>query len=343
MSLRTRRLSAGRGRGRTLCLESDRDRRPAAGGAAAADIWAPYDVAGRRQPRRRSRRVGVDARRRRAASSPRAEQQAQLAALERDAFTKGYAQGERAGLEAGGKRAEAMLRRLAQTLEELSGLRDNMVRQTERELVQLSVAIARRILQREVSVDPELTAALAHIALERLGGAAPATVRLHPDDYTIVTAGQVTPLGGRQVEILPDPSVSRGGCLVESEFGYINASVDAQVDEIARAVLGERGPRRPRASGSRLMAVIDFASGFSLARYHEQVKAADPLPMVGQVVRTVGLLVESQGPARPGRRAVRTRLARRRAAADARGRRLPRQPAAVGAARQHHRASGRAT
>ena len=38
------------------------------------------------------------------------QQQERLAALEREAFTKGYAQGERAGLEAGGKRAEAMLR-----------------------------------------------------------------------------------------------------------------------------------------------------------------------------------------------------------------------------------------
>jgi len=206
----------------------------------AADVWAPFESHGQTS----ARGNGAAASTITAAEpfQPSAEQQSQLAALERDAFTKGYAQGERAGLEAGGKRAEAMLRRLAQTLEELSGLRDNMVRQTERELVQLSVAIARRILQREMSVDPELTAALAHIALERLGGAAPATVRLHPDDYTIVTAGQVTPLSGRQVEILPDPSVSRGGCLVESEFGYINASVDAQVDEIARAVLGDAVP-----------------------------------------------------------------------------------------------------
>jgi flagellar assembly protein FliH len=208
--------------------------------AAAADIWAPYESQGHASATGAGTSAPIPA----VAEpfQPTAEQQTQLAALERDAFTKGYAQGERAGLEAGGKRAEAMLRRLAQTLEELAGLRDNMIRQTERELVQLSVAIARRILQRETSVDPELTAALAHIALERLGGAAPATVRLHPDDYTIVTAGQVTPLSGRQVEILPDPSVSRGGCLVETEFGYINASVDAQVDEIARAVLGEAVP-----------------------------------------------------------------------------------------------------
>ena len=40
--------------------------------------------------------------------------------------------------------------------------------------------------------------------------------------------------------------MARGGCLVESEFGFINASVDAQVDEIARAVLGDVPPAQGR-------------------------------------------------------------------------------------------------
>ncbi len=44
------------------------------------------------------------------------------------------------------------------------------------------------------------------------------------------------------------------------------------------------------------MDAIDAAGGFSLARYREQVDRIDPLPMVGEVVRTVGLLVESRGP-----------------------------------------------
>ncbi len=238
MSLKTRRLLAG-----AVAIERFAwGPRAADGHIEAPDsaaIWAPYDQQARSTA---AGRVVGGGPLTQEVYQPTAEQQAQLAALERDAFTKGYAQGERAGLEAGGKRAEAMLRRLAQTLEELSGLRDNMVRQTERELVQLSVAIARRILQREVSVDAELTAALAHIALERLGGSAPATVRLHPDDYANVMAGHVAPLGGRQVQILADAAVSRGGCLVESEYGFIDASMDAQVDEIARAVLGESVP-----------------------------------------------------------------------------------------------------
>lgn len=167
------------------------------------------------------------------------EQQAHLAALERDAFTKGYAQGERAGLEAGGQRAEAMLRRLAATLEELGTLRDQMVRQTEQQLVELSLAIARRILHREASLDPELAGALAHVALERLGPSSPAVVRLHPDDYSTVTNHQADLWNGRAVKVVPDPAVARGGCLVESDFGYIDASVDAQLDEVARAMLGD--------------------------------------------------------------------------------------------------------
>src|SRR5262245_42268574 len=58
------------------------------------------------------------------------------ASLEREAFTKGYAQGERAGAEAAATRAEGMLRRLKDTLEELTTLRADMLHRTERQIVQ---------------------------------------------------------------------------------------------------------------------------------------------------------------------------------------------------------------
>jgi len=60
---------------------------------------------------------------------------AHLAALERDAFSKGYAQGERAGAEAAGKRGEVMLRRLTDTINELTTLREQMIHHTERQMV----------------------------------------------------------------------------------------------------------------------------------------------------------------------------------------------------------------
>jgi flagellar assembly protein FliH len=167
-----------------------------------------------------------------------AEHQARLAALEREAFTKGYAQGERAGLEAGGKRAEAMLRRVAQTLEELGGLRQTLIQETERQMVQLALTLARRVVHREVSLDPELVAALAHVALERLGTTAPATIRLNPEDYTIV-AQDGARWGSATVSVVPDPSIARGGCLVESEFGSVDGTIERQFDELSRALFGD--------------------------------------------------------------------------------------------------------
>ena len=167
-----------------------------------------------------------------------AEHQARLAALVREAFTKGYAQGERAGLEAGGKRAEAMLRRVAQTIEELGGLRQTLIQETEREMVQLALTLARRVVHREVSLDPELAAALAHVALERLGTNTPATIRLNPEDYTVVTRDGAR-WGGQTVTVVPDPSISRGGCLVESAFGSVDATIERQFDELSRALFGE--------------------------------------------------------------------------------------------------------
>jgi flagellar assembly protein FliH len=163
------------------------------------------------------------------------EHQARLAALEREAFTKGYAQGERAGLEAGGKRAEAMLRRVAQTIEELGGLRQTLVHETERQMVQLALTLARRVVHREVTLDPELAAALAHVALERLGTTAPATIRMNPEDYTIV-AEDASRWSGTPVTVVPDPSIARGGCLVESEFGSVDATIERQFDELTRAL-----------------------------------------------------------------------------------------------------------
>jgi flagellar assembly protein FliH len=164
---------------------------------------------------------------------------ARLAALERDAFSKGFAQGERAGGEAAAQRAEAMLRRLTETLEELTTLRQQMIHETERQMVQLALAIARRVVHREVSIDHDLLIAMARVALDRLGESAQVTVRLSPEDFEATSAVRSAQWTGSHVTVVADARVGRGGCRVESEFGAMDAGVDGQIHEIARALLGE--------------------------------------------------------------------------------------------------------
>lgn len=170
-----------------------------------------------------------------AAAPEPAEARPSFAELEREAFMKGYAQGERAGAEAAAKRGDATLRRLAQTVEELAGLRTELIQKTERQVVELALAIAGRVLRREVSIDRELLIAMARIALERLGENTSATIRLNPDDYAFI--GAKAQVGDSSlVRVVADPLVSTGGCLVQSDFGLIDAGIDAQLGEMAAAL-----------------------------------------------------------------------------------------------------------
>ncbi len=172
--------------------------------------------------------------------APIEEARPSFAELEREAFTKGYAQGERAGAEASARRGEAALRRLAQTIEELSNLRAELLQKTERQVVELALAIAVRVLRREVSVDRELLIAMAKVALERLGENTSATIRLNPEDYAVI--GAQAHLGEHDVvRVVADPLVSSGGCLVQSDFGLIDAGIDPQLGEVA-AALGVAAP-----------------------------------------------------------------------------------------------------
>jgi flagellar assembly protein FliH len=160
-----------------------------------------------------------------------------LSHLEREAFVKGYAQGERSGGEATTKQGEAMLRRLAATIDEVASLRTELMRRTERELVNLALVLAERIVRREVSLDRELLVTMARVAIDRLGERASATIRLNPADHAALTAGRTVPLAG-PVEVVADPHVSRGGCLVRSDFGLMDLGIEAQINELSRALLG---------------------------------------------------------------------------------------------------------
>jgi flagellar assembly protein FliH len=126
-----------------------------------------------------------------------------------------------------------------------------MIHRTERQLVQLALAIARRVVQREISLDRALLAGMARVALDRLGEHASATVRLHPDDYAVVTAGAPAADPDAHVRLVADPLVGRGSCLVQSDFGFMDVSPQAQFDELARALLDDAEPV-PAPAGSRM-------------------------------------------------------------------------------------------
>jgi flagellar assembly protein FliH len=170
------------------------------------------------------------------------------AALEREAFARGYAQGERAAADAARVQIEAVLDRVAETLQELGGLRRAILRDAERDMVQLSLAIAQRVVRREVFIDREVVVAIARVALERLGEKQGVTVRMHPDDHAYALARHGAQWVGEGIAVIADADVPAGGCRVTSPGGTIDAGIDAQFAELARGMLPEGDARSSHAA-----------------------------------------------------------------------------------------------
>ena len=161
-------------------------------------------------------------------------------ALEHEAFTKGFAHGEREGLAAAAKKSEALIARLSGTIDDIAALRAGMLHKTERDVVRMALAIAERVIHRALDVDPELLLAMSRVAIDRLGDGIAATIHLHPDDHRAMMAVRAKHPESvpSAVAIQPDLTVPRGGCIVRSEFGVIDLGIDAQVAELSRALLG---------------------------------------------------------------------------------------------------------
>lgn len=153
-----------------------------------------------------------------------------------EARQAGWLQGHAAALEENAAVHNQLVERLARSVEEVSGLKQRLRREAERELVELSLAIARRILHREMTVDPEALHGIVVAALSRLDQREISEVRVHPEQAPFIQACLAAMGLPQRIEVLPDRSLERGGLILKTGRGNIDASVETQLAEISRGL-----------------------------------------------------------------------------------------------------------
>jgi flagellar assembly protein FliH len=162
----------------------------------------------------------------------------------RDAHAAGLREGEASGQRKGAAELQPVIQRLCRSIEEIGGLRARLRREAEEDLVRLALAIARRILGRELSVDPDAIRTLALGALERLRGQEISRVRVHPAQQPAVAGCLREMNAGTAVEVKADPGCAPGTVVLETERGRLDVSVESQLQEIERG-LTDRLRRQP--------------------------------------------------------------------------------------------------
>ena len=134
--------------------------------------------------------------------------------------------------------------RVAATVSAFERERAEYFTRVEKEVVQLALAIAGKILHREAQVDPMLVAALVRVALTQLKDGSPVTIRVRPEaagrwraHFAAASAQNL------KVTILEDAELAPDGCILETELGTANFSLDAQLKEVEQGffdVLAQR-------------------------------------------------------------------------------------------------------
>lgn len=120
------------------------------------------------------------------------------------------------------------------------GTRDAALAEVEREVLSLAVRIAEKIIGRELEQHPDAIADVIATAIRHARQHEILTVRINPADAPTVETHrtQLDATGrARFLDFVPDPRIKRGGCVIESESGTVDAELETQLRVIEKALL----------------------------------------------------------------------------------------------------------
>ncbi|HEY2383031.1 MAG TPA: FliH/SctL family protein [Terriglobia bacterium] len=157
--------------------------------------------------------------------------------VEKEAFEQGYGEGERIGKQMGEKMVETIVKRYENGIAQLAESHKQLVEEMEQQTVRLALEIARKIVQRELTMDPDLVGALASVALKRVSGHQSIALRVSRQDFgrVRVAAGNANPA----VTVKDDATLERGDFVIETGQTFLDGRVAAQIDTIGKALFDE--------------------------------------------------------------------------------------------------------
>jgi len=133
-------------------------------------------------------------------------------------------------------KVQAAVEQLGRAIAGLAGMRQQIREEASPEIARLAIAIAARILNREITVDPDAIHGLVSAAVAKLQARECSRVTVHPS-YEAAIRRSLTNLNVKgKMEIVADPSLQPGDIRFETAQGQVDASIETQLREIERGL-----------------------------------------------------------------------------------------------------------
>ena len=171
-----------------------------------------------------------------------------------EGLEKGKQEGLQQGLKEGAEAVAQVILRFEQMMQLLAEPLQQVDEQVEKELLELSLATARQIIRREITINPDQIVAVVKEAIAVLPSAAKnIKVYLNPDDAEIVRQNLNISSPDSSLEskdgqdsvsdeawsIVEDATLNRGGCHIKTENSKVDASIETRIAEISVKIFGD--------------------------------------------------------------------------------------------------------
>ncbi|MBQ5999000.1 MAG: flagellar assembly protein FliH [Treponema sp.] len=163
------------------------------------------------------------------------------AKLKSTASETGYAEGHDEGYKQGAEEVERLIQRLHKMIESIMVRREEILKETEQQIVELVILISRKVVK--VISETQKTTIMSNVlaALKKVRARGSVILRVNVEDLKLTSANagefvkRIENVEG--ITVMEDSTVDKGGCIVETDFGAIDARISSQLGELENKIL----------------------------------------------------------------------------------------------------------
>ena len=186
-----------------------------------------------------------------------------LAAERKEACDKGREEGREAGYAEGKAEVDRLIERTQVVLERAQDKRGDILNETEKEIIDLVLLISRKVIKVISENQRDIIVSNVVQALRKVKAKGNVIIRVNMADLKLATGHKQEFIkvmeGAKSVQIAEDSSVDSGGCIIETDFGEIDARISSQLAEMENKIL-EISPMRSSIKGNTPAPVVRTAN-----------------------------------------------------------------------------------
>jgi flagellar assembly protein FliH len=164
----------------------------------------------------------------------------QAAEVMESARSKGEEDGWEEGFSRGEEEVNRLITRLNRILSSTIQKRNEVLEEAESQIVDIIVAIARKVVKTITETHKNIIIEQVKDSIQKLKGRAEITIRINVEDLMMTTKHKKDFIqmveGIENVKILEDNSVDKGGCIITTDFGSIDARISSQLSELEQKI-----------------------------------------------------------------------------------------------------------